>query len=60
MKLEGAFVTITKHGDLRGCIGNIIGQEPLYETVRDMAVAAASQDPRFTPLTVAELEEIRS
>lgn len=55
---EGAFVTITKHGDLRGCIGNIIGQEPLYETVRDMAVAAASEDPRFTPLTVAELGEI--
>jgi AmmeMemoRadiSam system protein B/AmmeMemoRadiSam system protein A len=55
---EGAFVTITKHGALRGCIGNIIGQEPLYETVRDMAVAAASQDPRFTPLTAAELKDI--
>ncbi len=55
---EGAFVTIRKQGALRGCIGNIIGQEPLYETVRDMAVAAASQDPRFTPLTVAELNSI--
>jgi AmmeMemoRadiSam system protein B/AmmeMemoRadiSam system protein A len=55
---EGAFVTITKHGALRGCIGNIIGQESLYETVRDMAVAAASQDPRFTPLTAAELNGI--
>jgi AmmeMemoRadiSam system protein A len=55
---EGAFVTITKHGALRGCIGNIIGQEPLYETVRDMAVAAASKDPRFTPLTAAELKDI--
>jgi len=57
-QIEGAFVTITKHGALRGCIGNIIGQEPLYETVRDMAVAAASQDPRFTPLKVAELKDI--
>ena len=57
-QIEGAFVTITKHGALRGCIGNIIGQEPLYETVRDMAVAAASQDPRFTPLTATELKDI--
>ncbi len=57
-EIEGAFVTIRKHGVLRGCIGNIIGQEPLYETVRDMAVAAASQDPRFTPLTAAELNGI--
>jgi len=56
--IQGAFVTITRHGALRGCIGNIIGQEPLYETVRDMAVAAASQDPRFPPLTVAELKDI--
>jgi AmmeMemoRadiSam system protein B/AmmeMemoRadiSam system protein A len=55
---EGAFVTITKHGALRGCIGNIIGQKPLYETVRDMAVAAASQDPRFTRLTAVELNGI--
>jgi AmmeMemoRadiSam system protein A len=57
-EIEGAFVTITKHGALRGCIGNIIGQEPLYETVRDMALAAASQDPRFTPVTAAELKDI--
>jgi len=57
-EIEGAFVTITKQGVLRGCIGNIIGQEPLYETVRDMAVAAASQDPRFSPLTAAELKDI--
>ena len=57
-QIEGAFVTITKHGVLRGCIGNIISQEPLYETVRDMAVAAASQDPRFSPVTAAELNGI--
>ena len=57
-EIEGAFVTITKKGSLRGCIGNIIGQEPLYATVRDMAVAAASSDPRFTPLTAAELKDI--
>ena len=57
-EVEGAFVTITKKGGLRGCIGNIIGQEPLYQTVRDMAVAAASQDPRFNPVTAAELKDI--
>ncbi|MDE2027066.1 MAG: AmmeMemoRadiSam system protein B [Candidatus Omnitrophica bacterium] len=57
-KAEGAFVTLTKHGELRGCIGNIIGRQPLYKTVRDMAVAAASQDPRFTPVTAAELKDI--
>jgi len=57
-QIEGAFVTITKHGALRGCIGNIIGQEPLVQTVRDMAVAASSRDPRFPPLTVAELKNI--
>ncbi len=57
-EVEGAFVTLRKHGDLRGCIGHIIGQEALIETVRDMAVAAASQDPRFTPVTPAELKDI--
>jgi len=57
-KEEGAFVTINKHDHLRGCIGNIIGRQPLYITVRDMAVAAASQDPRFPPVTVEELNEI--
>jgi len=55
---EGAFVTIREHGALRGCIGSIIGQEPLYQTVRDMAVAAASQDPRFSPVTAVELKDI--
>jgi len=57
-EIEGAFVTLRKHGALRGCIGNIIGQEPLGQTVRDMAVAAASQDPRFSPVTPAELKDI--
>ncbi len=57
-QVQGAFVTITKKGVLRGCIGNIIGQEPLYETVRDMAVAAASQDPRFPALKAGELKDI--
>lgn len=56
--IEGAFVTIHKHGQLRGCIGNIIGQQPLYLTIRDMAIAAASNDPRFNSVAPAELNDI--
>ena len=56
--IEGAFVTLHKHGQLRGCIGNIIGQQPLYLTVRDMAVAAAAHDPRFKPVKTDELKDI--
>lgn len=55
---EGAFVTITRNGQLRGCIGNIISHEPLQKIVRDMAVAAASQDPRFPPVTEKELSSL--
>ena len=51
----GAFVTLKRDGQLRGCIGNIIGQGPLYQTVWNMARAAAFDDPRFPPLTQPEL-----
>ena len=56
--MEGAFVTIRKKGMLRGCIGNVIGTHPLYMTIRNMAVAAATQDPRFSPLGEEELNDI--
>ena len=55
---EGAFVTLHKDGRLRGCIGHIISEQPLFKTVRDMAVASASQDQRFSPVQKSELEEI--
>ena len=58
MEHEGAFVTIHKNKALRGCIGNIVTDKPLYQTVRDMAIAAATQDPRFKPLTKEELSDI--
>ncbi len=58
LKPQGVFVTLTKHGQLRGCIGNIIGDKPLWNTVREMAIAAASQDPRFSPVGVDELKDI--
>lgn len=54
----GAFVTLRDHDILRGCIGNIIGYKPLWETIRDMAIAAATEDPRFTPVTLDEMSRI--
>ncbi len=53
----GAFVTLRKNGNLRGCIGNIIAKGPLYLGVRDMAIAASTQDPRFPPVEESELED---
>ncbi len=57
-KSLGAFVTLHKNGQLRGCIGNIIGQGPLYKTIAAMAIESAVGDPRFGPLSIAELEEV--
>lgn len=54
----GAFVTLNRHGRLRGCIGHIIGTQPLIDTVAQMARAAALEDPRFKPVTPDELEDI--
>src|SRR3989339_215364 len=56
--VNGAFVTIHKQGKLKGCIGNIIGQKPLFETIRDMAIESATGDPRFEPVTKDELKDI--
>lgn len=54
----GAFVSLHRRRDheLRGCIGRLVVRETLLETVREMAVAAATQDPRFEPVRAAELE----
>ena len=53
---SGCFVTITQNGHLRGCIGNFQSQQPLFLEVTAMAVAAASQDPRFRPMGRDELD----
>jgi len=55
---RGAFVTLTKHGALRGCIGHIQGDLPLIETVKEMARSAAFNDPRFPPVTEEELDDL--
>lgn len=54
----GAFVTIHKKGNLRGCIGNITSSMPLWKTVRKMAVEAAMHDPRFMPVSQNEINDI--
>ena len=55
---RGAFVTIKRRGQLRGCIGNIEGRGPLYRTIEEMAEAAAFRDPRFAAVTERELSEL--
>jgi len=57
-EVRGVFVTLRRNNQLRGCIGNIIGTKPLYLGVRDMAIAAATEDSRFRPVTKEELEDI--
>ncbi len=55
---KGCFVTLTKKGNLRGCIGHIVPQEPLWKAVMDNAQSAAFRDGRFAPVTKEELKEI--
>lgn len=54
MRDLGSFVTLERNHSLRGCIGTIIGREPLWQNVWNMARAAAFSDPRFPPLVSAE------
>ncbi len=59
LQAEGAsFVTLTRRGELRGCIGALEAHQPLAEDVREHAVAAALQDYRFPPVSPEELPEI--
>lgn len=63
----GAFVTLRQRPDgvtpkparLRGCIGHVEGERPLNQVVADMAIKAATQDPRFPPVSLTELDDIR-
>jgi len=59
LREQGAsFVTLTIQGTLRGCIGALEAYQPLAEDVREHAVAAALQDPRFPPVGESELNRI--
>jgi AmmeMemoRadiSam system protein A len=55
----GAFVTLHARGELRGCIGYPGSAQPLDEVVGRCAIAAATEDPRFPPLAVAELPDVK-
>jgi len=55
---RGAFVTLKKNGALRGCIGFIAAEKPLYRTVLENALNAALSDPRFVPVKKDELDGI--
>jgi len=55
---RGAFVTLKKHGELRGCIGRIVADTPLYEVISSVAIESATEDPRFSPVTYNELKDI--
>ena len=55
---RGAFVTINKKGQLRGCIGYIQPYKPLYRTIEEMAIQAAFHDPRFEPVNEKELPDL--
>jgi len=55
---RGVFVTLEKNGRLRGCIGEIISQKPLYKGIRNCAIKSATKDPRFKPVNEMELDQI--
>ncbi len=55
---RACFITLTKSGQLRGCIGTIFPREPLCRAVVEKARSAALEDPRFTPVTKEELDQL--
>jgi AmmeMemoRadiSam system protein B/AmmeMemoRadiSam system protein A len=57
-RVQGAFVTLKKHGELRGCIGQIVGTAPLSRVVSMMALEAALNDPRFDKVAPSELDAL--
>lgn len=54
-----SFVTLSIHGELRGCIGALEAHQPLVDDVREHAIAAALEDPRFRPVDETELDRIK-
>jgi AmmeMemoRadiSam system protein A len=54
----GVFVTLHIAGRLRGCIGTLEGNDPLFEAVKEMSISSAFKDPRFPPLRLDELDNI--
>ncbi len=59
LKKKATFVTLTLHEQLRGCIGSLIAHRNLLDDLIANAESAAFNDPRFTPLTTVELDEVK-
>lgn len=55
----GAFVTLKKNNELRGCLGEFEPKEPLWQVIQKMTIAAATEDPRFPKVTAEELPDIK-
>jgi AmmeMemoRadiSam system protein A len=55
----GAFVTVKVNGALRGCMGRVEADKPLYLAVEELTVAASSRDPRFEPIRQEEMKDVR-
>ncbi|MBL4901195.1 MAG: AmmeMemoRadiSam system protein A [Desulfocapsa sp.] len=55
----GTFVTLKLKGALRGCIGNLLPNEPVSASIQRNAISAAFHDSRFSPLTAAEFEDVK-
>jgi AmmeMemoRadiSam system protein A len=55
---RACFVTLTKNGELRGCIGTLEPRQPLYKDIIENAKNAALNDPRFAPVSESELKDI--
>ncbi len=56
---SGDFVTLRTDGKLRGCIGRMVSDIPLYKLVSEMAVSAAKEDPRFSQIKPSDLEDLK-
>ncbi|SNB44878.1 AmmeMemoRadiSam system protein A [Geobacter sp. DSM 9736] len=56
---RGCFVTIKQGGSLRGCIGSFTSEDPLCKLVQEMAISAATRDPRFYPMKKGDLNDFR-
>ncbi len=54
----GAFVTLNEKERLRGCIGSFYANKPLYRIVQEMAISAATQDTRFSPVQAQEIPDL--
>lgn len=56
---RACFVTLTKKGNLRGCIGSLEARQELWKDVQENAIHSAFDDPRFSPLNDSELNQIK-